>query len=192
MFCELCGAKIDDGVKFCECCGNKISAAIAEDNVKKDGFTENAEPNSNASQSNGKCVGEKMVLTSTREANLSIIHHRISSKIEFGEDRLYIQTIPEKFNLHPVVFYTDIVAVTLSKKWFAFSIFVIVLSFIAVFFATGMNPLFALLAAAIEIFIYKNTKITIHLRNGTRIDLYDSNKSCAEAFTNKLKSFTSL
>lgn len=189
MFCELCGANLDDGAKFCEYCGNEISVAIVEDKGKKDGFTENTAPNSNDSQSNGKCAGEKIVLTSTREANLSIIHHRITSKIEFGEDRLYIQTTPDKFNLHPVVFYTDIVAVTISKKWFAFSIFVIVLSGVA---GCLVNPFVGLLLAAVDIFFYKNTKITLHLRNGTMINLYDSNKSCAEKFVNKLKCFVNI
>lgn len=193
MYCEKCGAVIDDDSLFCEACGNKIASDEynKENNCKEneDSFcAENNELNE-PSKTNSR---EKIILTSTREANMSIVHHRITSVVEFGEDRLYINTKPDRFNSLPVVFYQDIISVKMSKKWFPFNILVIIILTAASFLATGMNPFIALAVLVGLIFLYKNTKITIFLRNGTRVELYDSNKSCAVAFSDKLSEFVTL
>lgn len=194
MYCEKCGSAIDRDALFCEVCGNKV---LSDDKNNTNGDCKETDDsacidNIELHEPAKKHTVERITLTSTREANMSIIHHRITSVIEFGEDRLYINTKPDKFNKVPVVFYQDIVSVKMDKKWFPFNILIIILLTVASFFATGMNPFIALAVLGGLTFLYKNTKITIFLRSGARVELYDSNKSCAVAFTDKLSEFISL
>lgn len=107
---------------------------------------------------------------------------RISNTITMDEEKMTIQTKPEKKSTIPVLYYEDITDVRVTKKITGYYIFYMAVALLCCFaapYAIVLVPVFAWLGM--------NRIITISLRSGNQAVLYSSDKKDAEEFVAAVK-----
>ena len=150
----------------------------------------NLETHNNLSHDKSQAVFNKDLLigrsyrfySASGSSILSLTNSKIRSEVCIGEDRIYISTIPKKFNKVPEILLQDVSAVSVSTVLNGYNTVWVVVTVIIGFF----NPLFFVCPVLILLFL-RHSKISIYQRNNTKAIIYSKSKKEAESFCNDLK-----
>lgn len=107
---------------------------------------------------------------------------RIRNTITMDEEKMSIQTKPEKKSTIPVLYYEDITAVTSNTKITGYALFYVIASLLCCFVMPGF-----VVFAGLFIWLGLNRKITISLRSGNQAVVYSHSKKVAEQFMAAVK-----
>lgn len=134
-------------------------------------------------------VGKKYTFVSTRGNNIvGLLDSKVTNKVEIGEDRLFIETKPKRFNKAPAVLFEDITGIEIKKNINFYYWFWIVISAIIGF----MGVFYMFLCTLVFLFCGLQNKITISQRNGIKVVIYAGSKVVAEAFKEDMKTVTNI
>ena len=149
----------------------------------KQNHQSNLDLHTNLSHDKDLLIGKSYCFYSASGSSiLSLTNSKIRSEVCIGEDRIYISTIPKKFNKVPEILLQDISAVSVSTVLNGYNTFWAVVTVIIGFF----YPLFFVCPVLILLFL-RHSKISIYQRNNTKSIIYSKNKKEAENFRNDLK-----
>ena len=175
MRCSNCGKEVTEGMLKCPYCSNTISAVFDEQGGN--GISEENDVKKTL-------LGKRYTLSSSIGANLiGIFNSKIISEVEVGEDRLYIDMKPKRFNKSPVIFYQDVTEIVVSLKINFYYLFFIVVT--AVLGLTGAY--YSLILTALFVWFGRDRKIKIYQRNGIDVVMYCQTLQEAQEFVNDLQ-----
>lgn len=168
MKCSNCGNEVAEGTGVCPYCSAVIQA------------TEENE----AMGTGSALLGKQYTLSSSIGANLlGVFNSKIINQVEIGEDRLYINTKPKRFEKSPAVLYQDIMGIVVSLKINFYFLFIIVVSAGLGF---AYNPVW-LIVTALHVWLGRDRKITIHQRSGVDVVMYCQTLKEAQEFVNDVQ-----
>lgn len=120
MKCNRCGAEIPNGVRECPYCDAVIAAAENQTMpvYQELGQVEAASDAAGQTDVAGTSLaGKKYSFASTYGTNLAgIFYSKITSNVEFAEDRLFIDIKPKRFNKSPAILFDDITGIDIARK----------------------------------------------------------------------------
>ena len=149
----------------------------------KQNHQSNLDLHTNLSHDKDLLIGKSYYFYSASGSNiLSLTNSKIKSEVRIGMDRIYISTIPKKFNKVPEIPLQDISNVTVSTVLNGYNTFWVIVTIIIGFF----YPLFFVCPILILLFL-RHRKISIYQRNNTKAIIYSKSKQDAENFCNDLK-----
>ena len=149
----------------------------------KQNHQSNLDLHTNLSHDKDLLIGKSYCFYSASGSSiLSLTNSKIRSEVCIGEDRIYISTIPKKFNKVPEILLQDISNVTVSTVLNGYNTFWVIVTIIIGFF----YPLFFVCPILILLFL-RHRKISIYQRNNTKAIIYSKSKKEAESFCNDLK-----
>lgn len=149
----------------------------------KQNHQSNLDLHTNLSYDKDLLIGKSYCFYSSSGSSiLSLTNSKIKSEVRIGTDRIYISTIPKKFNKVPEIPLQDISNVTVSTVLNGYNTFWVIVTIIIGFF----YPLFFVCPILILLFL-RHRKISIYQRNNTKAIIYSKSKQDAENFCNDLK-----
>lgn len=149
----------------------------------KQNHQSNLDLHTNLSHDKDLLIGKSYCFYSASGSSiLSLTNSKIKSEVRIGTDRIYISTIPKKFNKVPEILLQDISNVTVSTVLNGYNTFWVIVTIVIGFF----YPLFFVCPILILLFL-RHRKISIYQRNNTKAIIYSKSKQDAENFCNDLK-----
>lgn len=179
MKCANCGANFDDKANECPYCGTAVNRELS--------FKQSANPEVIANHTIMNPLLDKEYNFS---GNDLVVRGRwgVKVNVKVGEDRLFFETVPAKKNVLPAVMLEDIMAVNESFYMRTANIIIGVVGFL-LGIAGGY---WGFLIPVLVLFLYRERKIKIYLRNGNVLAIYSDDKALASQFVEDMKKITKI
>ncbi len=167
MICKNCGNDINEELEKCESCGASYSDTVDEKSHPLE--------------------GKEYFFVSSRGVRFGFIT-QIANNIKVSDDRLFIETSPNKCNQSPSILLEDIMGITIKTKFALLFIIAALFCLLGGIVSGGIMLIFV----PILLWIGYNKKIIISLRNGKNIVIYSNSKKIAEEFKSDMKLITKI
>lgn len=193
MYCTNCGKEIKEGERFCTACGFEQISQTQDLEKSVSGKEKAVLPV--ADLQNGKFLNEENENTykipkRTYEFVSSIFmcarllyRGRIYSSIAIAGEKMSISVDPEKKNIYPSIYLSDIIDVDVSFTESNYCLYGAVFIAVAGVF---YEPLYCFVMALFVFWLGTNWKITIQMKNGRDANIYSSSKRRANQFKDEL------
>ena len=183
MKCKTCGTELPEGTVVCPHCNTVTEQTLNNPDTaqQNDSGVAGKPPEQHASVN--PFLGKKYHFCSSRGTNLTGFSGYVESKLEVGEDRLYINIRPKKYSRASAILFKDMTGIEFSFTLNFYYIFWISVSFIACCF----GQFYCLLFIVAFIWLGSNQKIRVHQRNGIDVVMYCQKRSQAEEFKNDMQ-----
>lgn len=187
MKCKNCGAEIPNNATECTFCDTPVSTTAQTS--KNTDMQPQKQTIVEASKPINPLIGKEYTFSSSRGANpWGFIHGKIFSEVKVGDDRLFINITPKRFNVAPAVLFEDITGINISAKIPLYYWIYIILSVIGGF----IGQFYLFIFTVLFIFMGLNQKITISQRSGVNVVMYARSKAVAEEFKADMKKLTKI
>lgn len=200
MKCKQCGAELTQVSKFCPVCGatleqeEKITETVTETQVNdnnvatKETKKKSVVKKQNTAVSSNPLKGKKYSFKSAQGQRLTFTGKNYTN-IEVGEDRLFFDIRPNKFNKVPVMYLEDITAINFKSN---ITILGWIWLVIDIFLVLGGVVWLGVILAVLDLFIFSQKEVTIYQRNNSNVKFWADNTKEMNKFIEDMKQITNI